>query len=86
MLEVGLKSKNFAIIEKNLQRLASLQKYYTDLINYQEFEITALRIDLEAERILTSSYEKEWLEGVSKRSGTYDNTKQRIEELFKETK
>lgn len=82
LLEVGLKTKNFAILEKNLHRLASLQKYYTDLLNYQEFEIIALQNDLDAERHLTNDYEKEWLEGISKRLGSFENTKERIEELF----
>jgi hypothetical protein len=84
MILKGLKTKNLAVIEQNLKRLHSLQKYYTDLLNFNEFEIEALKNDLEAERYLSSTFEKEWIESVSKKSGTYEIMKSRIEETFKE--
>lgn len=83
MVELGMKTKNFALLEKNLKRLASLQKYYLELLNLNDYEIQALRNDLLAERYITSTFEKEWLEGVSKRSGSYEKLKDRIEETFK---
>jgi hypothetical protein len=83
MILTGLKTKNFAVLEQNLKRLHSLQKYYADLLNFNDYEIQALKNDLEAERYLSSTLEKEWMEQVSKRSGTYEIMKDRIEETFK---
>lgn len=83
LIEVGIKTKNFALLEKNLKRLASLQAYYLELLNFNDYEIQGLKNDLLAERYLTSTFEKEWLEGVLKRSGTYERLKDRIEETFK---
>ena len=84
MIKIGLESKNMAVLEKNLKRLHALQSYYMELLNFNDYEIEALRNDLIAERYLTTSFEKEWLEGVQKRSGTYDVMKDRMNELFQD--
>jgi hypothetical protein len=82
MIKIGLESGNLALLEKNLKRLHALQSYYMELLNFNDYEIQALKNDLIAERYLTTSFEKEWLEGVQKRSGTYDMMKDRMNELF----
>ena len=82
MIKIGLESGNLALLEKNLKRLHSLQAYYMELLNFNDYEIQALKNDLIAERHLTTSFEKEWLEGVQKRSGTYEVMKDRMSELF----
>lgn len=84
MIKIGMETKNLALLEKNLKRLHSLQSYYMELLNFNDYEIQALRNDLIAERILTQSFEKEWLEAVQNRSGTYDVMKDRMAELFKD--
>ena len=82
MIKIGLESENMALLEKNLKRLHALQSYYMELLNFNDYEIQALKNDLMAERYLTTTFEKEWLEGVQKRSGTYDVMKDRMNELF----
>lgn len=85
MIKIGLESGNLALLEKNLRRLYSLQSYYMKLLNFNDYEIQALKNDLIAERLLTTSFEKEWLEGVQKRTGTYEVMKDRMNELFKDS-
>jgi hypothetical protein len=84
MIKIGLESGNLALLEKNLKRLHALQSYYMELLNFNDYEIQALKNDLIAERYLTASFEKEWLEGVQKRSGTYHVMKDRMNELFQD--
>lgn len=82
LIEAGIKTKNFAILEKNLLRLHALQKYYSDLLNFQDMEIKGLMNDLQAQLYLTDLFEKEWLEEVAKRTNAYDKLKDRIDQLF----
>lgn len=83
MIEIGLKTKNFAILEKNLKRLHGLQSHYLDLLNYNDYEIVSLKNDLNAVSALLYNYEKDFFEGVAKRNGNYDRLKERIDEIFK---
>lgn len=85
MIKIGLESGNLALLEKNLKRLHSLQCYYMELLNLNDYEIQALKNELIAERHLTTSFEKEWLEGVQKRSGTFEVMKDRMNQLFKDS-
>lgn len=82
LIEQAVKTKNFALIEKNLQRLHSLQEYYSKLLNFQDIEIRGLQGDLDAQTYLTSIFEKEWLEQVAKRSHSYDILKERIDKMY----
>ena len=82
MIQVGLETRNFALLEKNLKRLHSLQAYYLDLLNRQSQEIRELEGELKAEKAILDLMEKEWLIEVSKRTGTYQNLINRIEETF----
>jgi hypothetical protein len=82
LLQEGVKSKNWALVEKNLKRLNSLQDEYLRLLNLNDFEIQGLKNDLLAERELNLSLEREWITEVSKRNGTYERLKDRIDQLF----
>ena len=83
LIDAGLKTKNFAILEKNLKRLHSLQAYYIDLLNFNDYEIVSLQNDLNAESAMRQAFEKDFFEGVAKRNGNYELLKDRIDEIFK---
>jgi hypothetical protein len=82
LLQEGVKSRNLALIEVNLKRLNALQEEYLRLLNLNDFEIQGLKNELQAERELALSFEKEWITEVSKRNGTYERLKDRIDTLF----
>jgi hypothetical protein len=81
-LKIAIDTKNWALLEKNLTRLHSLQAYYLERLNLSEIEIRGLQGDLNAEASLRHSFEKEWLEQVAKRAGTYEAMKDRINEIW----
>jgi len=83
LIDIGLKTKNFAILEKNLRRLHSLQAYYINLLNLNDYEIVSLQNDLNVESAMRNSFEREFFEGVAKRNGNYELLKERIDEIFK---
>ena len=80
LIDQGLKTKNFAILEKNLKRIYLLQCYYIKLLNFQDHEIRELHNELISEISLSNSFE-----GVAKRTGNYDLLKKRIDELFRDS-
>jgi hypothetical protein len=82
-LKIAIDTKNWALLEKNLARLHSLQTHYLERLNLSEIEIRGLQGDLNAEASLRHSFEKEWLEQVAKRAGTYEAMKDRINEIWK---
>jgi len=81
-LKIAIDTKNWALLEKNLARLHSLQSYYLERLNLSEIEIRGLQGDLNAEASMRHSFEKEWLEQVAKRAGTYEAMKDRINEFW----
>jgi hypothetical protein len=81
-LKIAIDTKNWALLEKNLTRLYSLQAYYLERLNLSEIEIRGLQGDLNAEASMRHSFEKEWLEQVAKRAGTYEAMKDRINEIW----
>jgi vacuolar-type H+-ATPase subunit I/STV1 len=81
-LKIAIDTKNWALLEKNLTRLHSLQAYYLERLNLSEIEIRGLQGDLNAEASMRHSFEKEWLEQVAKRAGTYEAMKDRINEIW----
>jgi hypothetical protein len=81
-LKIAIDTKNWALLEKNLTRLHSIQAYYLERLNLSEIEIRGLQGDLNAEASLRHSFEKEWLEQVAKRAGTYETMKDRINEIW----
>jgi vacuolar-type H+-ATPase subunit I/STV1 len=81
-LKIAIDTKNWALLEKNLTRLHSLQAYYLERLNLSEIEIRGLQGDLNAEASLRHDFEKEWLEQVAKRAGTYEAMKDRINEIW----
>jgi len=83
LIDIGLKTKNFAILEKNLKRLHGLQSYYIDLLNANDYEVVSLKNDLDAVSAVNYEFEKDWYIGVAKRNGNYDRLKERIDEIFK---
>lgn len=82
-LNEAVKTKNLAVIVKNIERLRALQKHYIDLLNFQDMEITILKDSLAHAEKTISEFEKEWLEEIAKRNGAYERLKQRIEEGFR---
>ena len=82
-MQIALKSGNIAVIERALGRMYALQKYYLDLLNFQDMEINQLKDHLATEQKTTESFEKEWLLSLTKNSPQYDSLKERIESQYK---
>jgi hypothetical protein len=79
----AIKSQNYNALERNFQRLYALQKYYLDLLNFQDIEINQLKDNLESVQSMLNDYEKEWITEVAKRGGIYEAMKERINENYK---
>lgn len=86
LLKIAIESKNIALIEQATNRLYSLQKYYIDLINFQDMEISQLKDLLSQETAIRNSFEKEWIEEVAKKEGFYENLRARINETYGQNK
>jgi len=83
LIQVALKERNMQVLELNLKRLFTLQKYYCELLNNQSHELKILRYE---ERYLNSvikDYEKKEFEQLCKDNGTYQALKSQIDEIFK---
>ena len=78
----ALKDKNYPALEASLKRLFSLQKYYLDLLNFQNIENTQLKYNMASVQASLNDYEKEWISEVAKRQGIYENLKERINQTF----
>lgn len=83
MLKMAVETKNFALIESTLSRLHRLQKYYIDLITFQEIEINQLKDLLAQETEIRESFERDWLIDVAKKNNTYERLKERIDATYK---
>lgn len=81
-LKMAIETKNMALIESNVSRLLALQKYYLDLLNYQDIEINQLKDLLAQETAIRESFEKEWLIDTAKKTNTYERLKERIEATY----
>lgn len=82
-LKMAVETKNIALIESSLSRLHTLQKYYLDLLNYQDIEINQLKDLLAQETAIRESFEKEWLIETAKKTNSYERLKERIEATYK---
>lgn len=82
-LKMALDTGNNAVIESTLLRLHKLQKYYIDLITFQEIEINQLKDLLAQESSIRNSFEREWIESIAKKSHNYEELKQRIKDTYK---
>jgi hypothetical protein len=78
----ALKDKNYPALEANLKRLFSLQKYYIDLLNFQDIENAQLKDNMASVQNSLNDYEKEWITEVAKRQGIYENLKESINQTF----
>jgi hypothetical protein len=83
-LAIAYEQKNWALIAKNLKRLHGLQGYYLSRLNLAEQEIRELELMFKASESQVNQYERQWMEEVSKRNGTFDRVNQRLDELFGE--
>jgi hypothetical protein len=83
MIKMGLDTNNKALLESSLSRLKALQKYYLDLLNFQDMEINQYKDLLSQETAIRESFEKEWLEETAKKTNSYERLKQRIEATYK---
>lgn len=84
LLKVSVMEKNWALLETNLARLASLHDYTNDLLFFQETEISILEAD---NKYLSSKVDElmtEQLLDLARKDGTYKALKKRIDETFKE--
>lgn len=84
LLKVSVIEKNWALLETNLSRLASLHDYTNDLLFFQETEIRILEAD---NKYLSSKVDElmtEQLLDLARKDGTYKALKKRIDETFKE--
>ena len=78
----ALKDKNYPALEASLKRLFSLQKYYLNLLNFQDIENAQLKDNMASVQSSLDDYEKEWISEVAKRQGIYENLKIRINETW----
>ena len=83
-LDEALKTKNWALIENNLQRLYSLQKYYIDELNFIDTEIVQLTNMVKLAETRASQFEALWFKSIAKETGFYRTHKDLIDEIFKE--
>ena len=81
-LVIAYEQKNWALIAKNLKRLHALQGYYLSRLNLAEQENRELQLMVNASELQINQYERQWIEEVSKRNGTFDRVNQRLDELF----
>jgi hypothetical protein len=81
-LKIAYEQKNWALIAKNLKRLHALQGYYLSRLNLAEHENKELELMLKSSESQVNQYEKQWMEEVSKRNGTFDRVNHRLDELF----
>lgn len=84
MIVQAQQTKNWALIEKNLKRLYSLQKKYINLINIMDYEVKGTTLMLQDEIRLRSHFEKEWFKGVATKVGSYQEMKENIDKYFHE--
>jgi hypothetical protein len=83
-IKLALQSKNLTVLEASLTRLYSLQKYYVNLLNFQDMEINQLKDLYKQETQIRNSFEKEWLESLSVNSKNYEQLKKRINATYRE--
>lgn len=83
-LSLAYEQKNWALIAKNLKRLHSLQVYYLSRLNLAEYEVRELNLMVKSAESQINQQDREWMEEVSKRNGTFDRVNQRLDELFGE--
>ena len=78
----AVQTGNMALIKTNLDRLYNLQKYYLELLEFQNAEINSLKDHLATNQKTLSEFEKEWIIRISKDANVYEETRKRIEETF----
>ena len=81
-LAIAYEQKNWASIANNLKRLHALQGYYLSRLNLAEQEIRELELMVKSAESQINQQDREWMEEVSKRNGTFDRVNQRLDELF----
>jgi hypothetical protein len=83
LLKMAIETNNIALIESSLERMYSLQKYYIDLLNFQDMEINRLKDHLTTEQKTNTLLDNEWVIEIAKRNTTqYENFKERIRETY----
>lgn len=82
-LNEGIKKRNWAIIEQNLNRIYELQKYYMKLLHFQEIENNQLKDLLEDTERTLESYQNEWLTEMAKKTNNYEDLKRQIDKTFR---
>jgi hypothetical protein len=83
MIKMALDTNNKALLESSLSRLKALQKYYLDLLNFQDMESNQYKDLLAQETALRESFEKEWLIETAKKTNSYERLKERIQATYK---
>jgi hypothetical protein len=85
LLRMSVNTKNWALLEKNLNRLHSLQGYYCELLTNQSSLIRVLESDNKYLSQRESELENENIILICKDKGyEYQTLKDRLDELFKE--
>lgn len=84
LIQEALKSKNYALLEKNLERLYLLNEYYCQLLTNQESELRVLQYEERHLNAVIKEYEKKEIEEICKKNGNYQTYKSQIDELFQE--
>lgn len=83
LLSKAVKERNIPAIADNLDKFYALQKFYISKINRQDILIQQLKDNLQNEIELKTRFEIDWLSEISKRNGSYDDFKNRVNEVFK---
>lgn len=84
LIQESLKSKNYALLSKNLERLYLLNEYYCQLLTNQESQIKMLLYEEKHLNSVIKEYEKKEIEEICKRNGNYQTYKSQIDDLFQE--
>lgn len=85
-IDLALKAKNWAMMEKQLRRLHGLQAHYCHVMNLQDHEIREMKIMLNASESQIHWQEKEWMKEMAKRAGTFDRISKELDEIFGDEK
>ncbi len=83
LLNEAVKTKNWALIQSNIDRLYAMQDFLIKKMNLMESQINTLKNDIATVQMENDKLEKEWLRELTKKNGIYENLKERIGQTFR---
>jgi predicted nuclease with TOPRIM domain len=83
LLNEAVKTKNWALIQSNIDRLYAMQDFLIKKVNLMESQINTLKNDVATVQMENDRLEREWLQELTKRNGIYENLKERVGQTFR---